>query len=185
MSSDSGSNLGTSKSRCALVVTDMLNDFLDPRGALFCGEAGRAIVPVVAARIDKARRLGEPVIYIMDEHRPDDREFEMFPPHCVAGTRGAAVADELRPREGDILIPKRRYSAFFGTDLDLYLRELGVKELVLVGVCTNICVYFTALDARMLGYEVTVLRDGVASFDEEAHRFALEQMKSVLGVKLA
>ncbi len=171
--------------RRALLVIDMLNDFVDEKGSLFCGPASRAIIPFVAGRVEQARRSGEPVLFVADRHESDDKEFEMFPPHCVTGTRGADVCRELEPRAGEVVVPKRRYSAFFGTDLDLRLRDLGVEEIVLVGVCTNICVFFTAADARMRGYRVTVLRDGVASFDTEAHRFALEQMEKVLGAKIA
>lgn len=168
----------------ALLVIDMLNDFVDEGGSLFCGPASRAILPLVVRKVREARRAGEPVFFIADRHLPDDKEFEMFPPHCIVGTGGAAVCPELESLEGEAVVPKRRYSAFFGTDLDLRLRELGVDEIVLVGVCTNICVFFTAADARMRGYSVTVPRDGVASFDEAAHRFALEQMDKVLGVRI-
>jgi nicotinamidase-related amidase len=162
----------------------MLNDFLEEEGALYCGPASRAIVPFVTRKIREAREAGEPVFFICDRHTPDDREFEMFPAHCIAGTAGAGVTPELVHREGDLVIPKRRFSAFYGTDLDLHLREMGVEELVLVGVCTNICVFFTAADARMRNYRVTVPREGVASFDEEAHSFALGQMEKVLGVEV-
>ncbi len=173
-----------SKTGRALLVIDMLNDFLEEEGALFCGPASREIIPFVARKMKEAREAGEPVIFICDRHMAHDKEFEMFPPHCVAGTAGAGVTPELTHREGDLVIPKRRFSAFFGTDLDLHLRELGVREVVLVGVCTNICVLYTAADARMLGYDVTVHREGVASFDQEAHEFALKQMESVLGAKV-
>jgi len=91
---------------------------------------------------------------------------------------------ELAPQEGDLKIYKRRYSAFFGTDLDLTLRELGVTEVELVGVCTQICVLYTAADARMLNYDVTVRRNCVASFDPQAHEFALKEMEKTLGVKV-
>ncbi|MCL6580181.1 MAG: cysteine hydrolase [Firmicutes bacterium] len=168
----------------ALVVIDMLNDFVAEGGALFCGPASRAIIPFVAERVARARVEGIPVVYVMDRHLPDDSEFEMFPAHCVVGTKGAEVCPELDPKAGDVLVPKRRYSAFFGTDLDLHLRELGVKGLELVGVCTNICIFFTAADARMLGYRVTVPRAGVASFDAAAHEFALGQMEKVLGARV-
>ena len=168
----------------ALLVIDMLNDFLEEEGALYCGPTGRAIVPVVVDRIREAREAGEPVFFVCDRHTHGDREFEMFPAHCVTGTAGAGVIPELTHRGGDFVVPKRRFSAFYGTDLDLHLRELGVEELVLVGLCTNICVFFTAADARMRNYRVTVPEAGVASFDVEAHRFALGQMEKVLGVRV-
>lgn len=168
----------------ALIVIDMLNDFIEEGGALEVGEAGRRIIPVIAEVLKRARAEKWPVIYLCDQHQPTDREFEIFPKHCLAGTRGGEVYQELKPQEGDFVIPKRRYSGFYGTDLDLTLRELGVEELVLVGVCTNICVLYTAADARMRHYKVSVLKDGVASFDQKAHQFALQEMGKTLGVNL-
>ncbi|NLP17507.1 MAG: cysteine hydrolase [Firmicutes bacterium] len=168
----------------ALLVIDMLNDFILPEGSLSVGPAGEAIVPLIAQQIKEFREAGEPVIYICDHHRAEDPEFEMFPPHCVQGTPGAEIVEALAPVEGELVIFKRRYSAFFATQLDLCLREMGIVELLLVGVCTNICVLYTACDARMRTYDVTVLKDAVASFDEEAHDFALAQMENVLGVEV-
>src|SRR5690606_38791002 len=123
-------------------------------------------------------------IYICDNHEEDDKEFDMFPPHCIAGTEGSQIIQQLQVKDGDKIIKKRRYSAFYGTDLDLYLREKGVDEIYLVGVCTNICVLYTAADARNLAYKVNVFKEGVASFDEEAHEFALKEMESTLGCNI-
>jgi len=168
----------------ALLVIDMLNDFILPQGSLTVGPAGEEIVPLIAQKIAEFREAGQAVIYICDNHKADDPEFAMFPPHCIVGTPGAEIIGALAPQRGELIIPKRRYSAFFATQLDLCLREMGITELVLVGVCTNICVLYTACDARMRTYDVTVLRDAVASFDPEAHDFALEQMENVLGVEV-
>nr|PZN07670.1 MAG: nicotinamidase [Caldicoprobacter oshimai] len=168
----------------ALLVIDMLNDFIKPDGALYIGEAAQRVTKEIETIIGKARQEGIPVIYICDNHRADDAEFNMFKTHCVKETKGAEIIEELTPQPGDYIIPKRRYSAFFGTDLDATLREMGVSELVLVGVCTNICVLYTAADARMLNYEVAVVRNGVASFSQEAHEFALKEMENTLGVKV-
>jgi nicotinamidase-related amidase len=170
--------------KSALLVVDCLNDFLDLAGALNCGASGRAVIPAIAREIAQARQGGEPVIYACDAHRPDDAEFALFPPHCLAGGWGAEVVPELRPEPGERVLPKRRFSAFFGTDLDLALREGGVEALRIVGVCTNICVLYTTADARMRGYEVTVPADAVASFDPDAHRFALGQLRDVLKAKV-
>lgn len=167
----------------ALLVIDMLKDFLDKDGALCIGDT-KDIVRNVSARVNEWRASGNPVIYIMDRHLPQDAEFNMFPPHCLVGEKGGEIIDELAPKDGDLKISKRRYSAFFGTDLDLTLRELNVTELELAGVCTQICVLYTAADARMLNYDVTVRRECVASFDPEAHEFALKEMERTLGVKV-
>ncbi|MEW5920482.1 MAG: isochorismatase family cysteine hydrolase [Bacillota bacterium] len=167
----------------ALLIIDMLRDFLERDGALCIGDT-EEIRQNVSSRLAEWRGRGDPVIYIMDRHLPHDAEFKMFPPHCLAGEWGGEVVDELDPREGDYLIYKRRYSAFFGTDLDLTLRELGVTQLELAGVCTQICVLYTAADARMRGYDVTVRENCVASFDGEAHDFALKEMEKTLGVQV-
>ncbi|MGQ9474854.1 MAG: cysteine hydrolase family protein [Actinomycetota bacterium] len=170
-------------SKGALLVIDMLNDFIHEKGSLVVPGAGR-IVPRIAQLIDDAREQGIPVVYIADRHRPDDREFQYWPPHAVAGTWGAEVVDELAPREEDYLVPKRRYSAFFGTDLDNYLREMEVGKLYLTGVLTNICVYATALDAAMRNYRVAVFKDAVASLSEETDAFIFRQLEEVLRAEL-
>ncbi|MBZ4686853.1 MAG: nicotinamidase/pyrazinamidase [Clostridia bacterium] len=168
----------------ALLVIDMLEDFVGEDGILYIGEISQKVTQAVAAVIKEAREREIPVIYICDRHREDDAEFRMFPAHCVENTLGAEILKDIAPQPKDYIIPKRRYSAFFGTDLDATLRELGVTELILVGVCTNICVLYTAADARMLNYEVTVIKDAVASFDEEAHNFALKELETTLGAKI-
>ncbi len=169
----------------ALLVIDMLKDFIEEDGALTTGEAGREIIDVINEKIREFRKEGFPVIFICDNHEKDDREFDMFPPHCIAGTRGSEIIDELEQREEDKIIKKRRYSAFYGTDLDLYLREKGVEEIYLVGVNTNICVLYTAADGRNINYRVTVYKNGVASFNEEAHHFALQELEDTLGCTVA
>lgn len=166
----------------ALLVIDMLNDFIKPEGALYIGPAAERVVPAVRARLEEYRRNGDLVIFICDRHRSGDLEFEMFPPHCLEGDPGAEVIEALAPQPGERLIYKRRYSAFFGTELDLVLRECQIRELELTGVVTNICVLYTAADARMLNYGVTVDAAAVAGIKEKNHRFALQEMKDTLGV---
>jgi len=168
----------------ALVVVDMIEDFVREGGALYCGPSMAKIVPVIQRELARARSSAEPVVYLRDEHLPRDAEFQMFPPHAIAGTKGGRIVSELAPAPDDVVIPKRRYSGFFGTDLDITLRERGVDTLRLVGDCTNICVLYTAADARNLGYAVEVVKDGVTSFDEEAHRDALRELEKTLGAAI-
>lgn len=170
--------------KVALLVIDMLVDFIEPEGSLYIGPAAAGVEKAVAREIARARESGKPVIYICDRHRQDDAEFIMFQPHCIDGSSGAEVVPALKPEPGDLVIPKRRYSAFYGTDLDLSLREKGIDKLILTGVCTNICVLYTAADARMRGYEVEAIREAVASFDPAAHEFALHEMERTLGVSV-
>ena len=168
----------------ALLVIDMVEDFVREDGALYCGPSMARILPVIQHEIARARAASEPVVYLTDNHLPDDAEFEVFPPHAIAGSKGAQIVPELAARKEDVVIPKRRYSGFFGTDLDITLRERAVDTLRLVGDCTNICVLYTAADARNLGYVVEVVADGVTSFDEEAHRDALRELEKTLGAKI-
>lgn len=168
----------------ALLVIDMLNDFINEDGALSTGSAGEDIINFVKEKIMEFREKDYPIVYICDNHEKDDKEFDMFPPHCVANTEGSQIIEELEVKESDKIIMKRRYSAFYGTDLDLYLREKGVDEIYLVGVCTNICVLYTSADARNIAYKVNIYKDGVASFDEEAHKFALKEAETTLGCQI-
>jgi len=168
----------------ALLVIDMLVDFIDPKGALYIGPVADDLISGVAERVEDFRKAGDPVIYICDRHMEDDHEFEMFPAHSLAGSVGSEVVDALAPRPGERVIHKRRYSAFFGTDLDLTLREKEVTELELSGCVTNICILYTAADARNLNYQVTVYKKAVNGFDPQAHRFALQEMEKTLGAKI-
>lgn len=168
----------------ALIVIDMLNDFVCPEGSLYVGETVRKIIPEIQKKIAHARQEGRHVIYVCDNHDADDDEFKMFPKHCVAGERGGEINKDLRPAPGDAIVYKKRYSAFFGTNFDEVLKEKNVDSLELCGVCTNICVLYTSADARMRGYDVTVDRRCVDSYDHAAHEFALKEMDRVLGVKV-
>ncbi len=168
----------------ALLVVDMLVDFIDPQGALYIGAAADPLTTAVKERLTDSRSANDLIIYLCDRHFLDDREFEMFPPHSLEGAAGAEIVEELKPLPTERVIYKRRFSAFFGTDLDLTLREKGVTEIELVGCVTNICILYTAAEACMRSYSVRVPEKAVASFDPEAHRFALQEMKNTLGVKL-
>jgi len=168
----------------ALLVVDMLEDFLSEGGALFCGKGAQEIIPFVQKRIKQARREGTIVIYICDAHREDDLEFGMFPRHCLEGTKGARIIKELKTQDLDIVIKKTRYSGFYGTDLGKVLKDYQVKEVEMVGVCTSICVMDTVGDLRNRDYKVIVYKKGVADFDEEAHQFALQRMEKIYGAKV-
>lgn len=168
----------------ALLIVDMLVDFIEPQGALYIGAQADQLTQAVKERLTDYRAGKDLIIYICDRHLADDREFEMFSPHSLEGAAGAEIVKDLKPLPTERVIHKRRYSAFFGTDLDLTLRENGITEVELVGCVTNICILYTAAEARMLNYSVRVAEKAVASFNPEAHRFALQEMKNTLGVKL-
>ena len=167
-----------------VIVVDMLRGFLEEGYPLYCGPAARTIIPNVAALIADEKEKGSAIIFIADNHLPDDQEFKMFPSHCVTGTIEAEVIPELRQFITDAPITKQRYSGFFGTTLGDSLKKLGPDRIIVSGVCTDICVLHTVADARNRDYPVEIPVNCVASFDEEAHRWALKHMEKVLGAKL-
>jgi nicotinamidase-related amidase len=169
----------------ALLVIDMLNDFVREGAPLEVPDT-RAVIPVIKQEIDKAHAAGNPVIYVCDTHAADDKEFSKFgwPAHAVKGTRGAEIVDELRPAGSDIVISKTTYSGFYGTDLEKTLEWLDVDSLRLTGDVTHICVLFTAADAVLRDYKVTVVEDGVAGLAREDHDAALRIMQNVMAVRI-
>jgi nicotinate phosphoribosyltransferase len=166
-----------------VLVSDMLKGFLEEGYPLYCGEDARRIIPNVQRLLEKEIAKGSKVFFLADHHAPDDPEFSMFPPHAIEGTAEAEVIPELAKYKGEV-IPKKTYSAFFGTTLEEKLRKLKPKKVIVCGVCTHICVLYAVADARIRGYEVEVPVDCVASFDEKSHRFALDYIENTLGAKL-
>lgn len=166
-----------------VIVVDMLRGFLEEGYPLYCGAEARAIIPCVVDLLQREQAAGSTILYLVDTHDPDDKEFQMFPRHCVRGTKETEIIPELAPFPGEI-IAKRRYSGFFETDLEARLKALHPDKVIVVGVCTDICVMHTVADARNRDYSVEVPADCVASFDKEAHTFALKHMKNILGAKI-
>lgn len=168
-----------------LLVVDMLEGFLRKEYPLFCGSQAEAIIPFVKKKIEEYRKTGELVIFIADNHTPDDKEFKKFPPHCIKGTKESEVISELKGiAQREIYLPKTRYSGFYGTNLEELLEKEKPEIVEVVGVCTNICVLYTVEELANRDYNVVVYKQGVASFDTEAHQWALKQMETVLGAKV-
>lgn len=167
----------------ALLIIDMLNDFVLPGAPLEVPDT-RKIIPNIEREIEKARAEGYPIVYVCDAHAPDDKEFQIWGRHCVKGSQGARVIDELEPEPKDTVVEKTTYSGFFNTRLEGVLKEIGATDLILTGCVTNICIMFTASDAVLRGYKVTVPKDCVAGLNKEDHEFALRQMEKVLKVKI-
>ncbi len=170
--------------KTALIIVDMLNDFIDENGALYCGPDAKQIVPFVKDRLETQREQGGLVIFLQDAHDEDDVEFEKFPKHCVAGSWGSRVVDSLTPLEKEIVISKKRYSGFYNTELDEILKAHKPDIVEVIGVCTSICVMDTVGGLANRDYKISVPEKGVADFDPEFHRFALKRMKQLYGAKI-
>ena len=169
----------------AVLVVDMVRGFLEPGHNLYCGNDSRKIIPKIRGLLERERQQGSQVLFISDHHDPEDLEFQIFPPHCIKGTHETEVIPELREFVlKDNIVPKNRYSGFFNTDLDARLRKIAPQKVIICGVCTDICVMYTASDARNRDYPVEVPADCVASFDREAHEETLGHLQKILGVRV-
>lgn len=147
------------RERTALLVVDLVNDYVEPAGAMAVSDAQ----PMLAAArrlVDAARAAGVRMVWVRPGHQDaEDGLFRKRIVHAVGESWGAQLHESLGAREGERIVRKRRYSGFFQTDLDLYLREHDVRRVVVAGVALNICVRSTVHDAFFLGYDVWVARD--------------------------
>lgn len=169
-------------SKTAVIVIDMLNDFV--KGELSC-EQSRAIVPPLHSLLSAARQEGVPIFYCNDCHIPDtDHELKLWGHHAISGTEGAEIVSELAPQKGDYIIPKHCYSGFFQTDLQWILTSLGIKNLIITGLYTNICVRHTAADAFCWGYQIYVPRDCVSAFTPQEYEGDIAYLKTVYGAMI-
>lgn len=164
----------------ALLVVDMLKDFFKEGGAMVL-EGGEALYAPHQKLLAAARAAGMPVLWLNQSLPADDSLFEMRKAHCLVGSWGAEVVDELPVEADDIVIPKRRYSGFFQTTLDLTLRERGVNTVIVTGVVTNICVRSTVHDAFFLRYKVLVPEDLVMATSPQAQAVTLYDIDTHYG----
>jgi nicotinamidase-related amidase len=177
----------------------MQNDFLRPTAPQEL-PAGRGIVPTIAALADHFRRNGRPVVYTRFIAGPGETLMTLWSPECGPDQRscwlgeersypdrdgprqGAAVVDELAPHPGELVLDKYGYGAFHNTPLQDVLAALGVRQVVVTGVVTQICVEDTIRQGMQRGFEMVLVSDGVASFDEELHRATLRNVAMKFGV---
>jgi len=168
--------------KTAVIVIDMINDFVS--GA-FKSDRAAKIIPNIKALLAHARKQRVPIVYATDAHMPNvDPEFDVWGSHAVAGTWGAEIVEELKPKKGDFRVLKRKYSAFQGTDLDQLLRELKVDTVVLAGVVTDICIQHTAADAFFRGYKIIVPRNCVEAIDAPTQEAAIKYLRKAYGPEI-
>ena len=158
----------------ALLVIDAQRDFL---AMAHDGAAERAL-PAMQRLVQDARAGGTPVVFTQEVHRAAlvdfGRELDGDEPvHCVEGTPGAELVLEVRQGEREWIMLKRRYSAFFATDLDLLLRGLGVHTIVACGLLADVCVHYSCVDAHQLDYRVHVVPEACAGSGDAAAQAAM------------
>ena len=172
-----------------VLVVDMLKGFLEPGHNLYHADS-RRIIPNIRRLLVQEAAAGAEILFLADNHDPDDLEFQVFPVHCVIGTAETEIIPELADfvaAEGGgtaNIIAKKRYSGFFNTPLSDRLARLAPEKLLVCGVATNVCVLHTVADARNRDYAVEVYADCVSGPDLGAHRWALSHCRNVLGARV-
>lgn len=169
--------------RAALIVIDISRDSLNPseesgiplEGAPQAIENARRVV-------NAARENGVPVVWIQELHRRSGIDFGREldgaeTVHCVEGAPGSRFLEDFAPRDDEFYVPKRRYSAFFGTDFEILLKGLKVETLILIGFLTDVCVHYTGADAHQHDYRIRVVREAVAGSSVAAHQASLNALE--------
>jgi nicotinamidase-related amidase len=171
--------------RPALIVIDMLNDFLKQ----WAPAQKQPLVQSINDLVGLMRQRGYPIIWVRQEFEPDLRD--AFPEMkakgiriTIKGTAGCEIASDLAKAPSDPVVIKKRYSAFFATELDQILQRLTPDALILAGINTHACVRVTAIDAYQRDWKVVVAADCVDSYDREHHAISMKYMKDKIAMVL-
>jgi maleamate amidohydrolase len=166
----------------ALLLVDVINAFFHADGAFRYPEAD-TVLPALRKLLEAARGGGRLVVHARESHYPGlaDLEATKLPRHCIAGELDAEFVSGFEPAAGEVEVRKRRYSAFFGTDLSLLLHEQGVRRVVIAGVKTNVCIRATVQDAFAHGLEPIVAKEAVNSNRPQLHEATLEDVERYFG----
>lgn len=161
----------------AVIVVDMHKDALKGSPDNLLVQQRRALIPRIKFLIDEARKLNGVIVFALDSYFEKDFLFKgKLRPFAIRGTRGAELINEFEVHSEDINLPKRRFSAFFRTDLDITLRTLDVDTIAVAGINTDVCVFSTAIDGICNDFNVVVISDCAAARNPEIH----EKMISIL-----
>lgn len=164
----------------ALLLIDVINDLVFPEGDALLAAALPMAKNVARLKAEAAGRE-IPIIYVKDNFGHWRSDFRAQVDHCLHDdVPGNAVAKLVTPSQGDYFVLKPMHSGFYGTALELLLRHLGVRRLILCGMATNICVFFTASDAYMRGFELWIPADCVAANSAQLSTDALDATQLVL-----
>lgn len=170
--------------RVALLIVDMINDFDFPQGEVLARRS-ELIAENILKLKKRLKKRRVPVIYLNDNFGQWRSDWKDVFEYCTSpGRLGQKVAITLQPEDDDFFILKPRHSGFYGTTLDILLKDLGVEKLILTGVAGNICILFTANDAHMRDLKVCIPEDCTASNSLRENKNALTQMKKVLGLNV-
>jgi nicotinamidase-related amidase len=172
--------------KTALLIIDMQNDFVLPHAPAVVSGAF-ASIPRVKDVLVWFRKLNYPIFHIVREYRDDGSDIEITrrdaflagPSYAVPGSKGVEIVESLAPIHGEYRIVKPRFSAFFGTELDLILRRLNIGRLVICGTQYPNCIRATAFDGLSHGYETVVITDATSASCLEVAESNIRDMKNV------
>lgn len=162
----------------ALLVIDMQNDFLD---ATLKAENPN-LISNTKKLLDAGRSAGITVIHTMECHRPDKVDMGVHelghPIHCVEGTKGIEIINELAPISDEYVVRKRKWNAFLGTDLEILLKSLKIDTLIISGICADFCVLFTSAEAHQRDYYVRLVED-CTDYNRKSAKAAIELIRGM------
>ncbi|MEA3408610.1 MAG: isochorismatase family cysteine hydrolase [Chloroflexota bacterium] len=162
--------------KTAVIVVDMQNDFVKEEGNLVVPAAGETVASIQQL-LEAARAHDVHIAYTQDTQVENDPEFDVWPQHCLQGTWGWEIIEELEPHPQDLICQKNRYDGFYGTWLDHFLSRIwNVKHLVIVGTVANICVLHTAASAGLRYFHVVVPANGISALTDFGQAVALRQI---------
>lgn len=167
----------------ALILIDVINDFMHPQGVNYYPVYDE-VLSAIHRVLSIAREAGWMIVHVRETHplhHREDFEFEKLPQHCLEESHAIQWAEGIQVLPGEYVVQKRRYSAFFETDLNLLLREKGVEQVVVVGVKTHVCVRATVQDAFGWGFRPAVVREAVGSNHTHLHLASLEDIQRYMG----
>jgi nicotinamidase-related amidase len=175
------SGLAPDRAATALIILDLISDFAFAGG----GKVARAALPVakrIARLKTRARAAGVPAIYVNDGLGRWRSDFPGLVRHCSRdGSRGAPIARVIAPAADDYCVLKPKHSGFYATPLETLLDFIGAKRLILTGVSSHQCVLFTANDAYVRDFALSIPRDCISARTPRDTRLALEYFTRVLG----
>ena len=159
----------------ALIIIDMVKDNFDETRKLPITSLARETIAPLNQLSSLFRKQNWPVVFATDAFHREDFIFKgRMHPHSLSGTPGAEVIDELDRNDDDFWLPKPRFSAFFQTDLAIWLRERGVTLCAVGGISTHFCVLTTVMDAICNDFKAVLLEDCSAAYSREVHQQTLD-----------
>lgn len=170
----------------ALIIVDMINDFISKKGALYVKDSN-LIVPVINAMIDDVitfpNRTHCLAIFANDSHDEDDIEFVKYPKHAVKNTWGSKIYNGMNIPRTHLVVKKKTFSAFSNPDLYILLKRFRVEKVYICGVVTELCVWNTAVDSKSNGFDTIVITNAIRPLDENDEGKSLKDLEN-RGIKL-